>query len=103
MTVSQSKSGNVGIYNTLCTGYTWSLLTLLLLRVFLTVGIIGDDASTISLAVFSAGAILLFVLIPLTTGVTFAVSRLWRLFHRLLLAGGLGLVLLDGLQVLLAG
>jgi hypothetical protein len=28
MTVSQSKSGNVWIYNTLCTGYTWSLLTL---------------------------------------------------------------------------
>jgi hypothetical protein len=29
MTVSQRKSGNVWIYNTLCTGYTWSPLTLM--------------------------------------------------------------------------
>jgi hypothetical protein len=26
-TVSQSKSGNVWIYSTVCTGYTWSPLT----------------------------------------------------------------------------
>jgi hypothetical protein len=28
VTVSRSKSGNVWIYNTVCTGYTWSPLTL---------------------------------------------------------------------------
>ena len=32
-TVSQSKSGNVWIYSTVCTGYTWSPLTLATERV----------------------------------------------------------------------